>query len=158
MRLLSKSDPSENHGRFSGRMWRWKECSPKARLAPILLVLHMYPTVSFAQVAPPKPTGPEGGPQLTELHSATPPLTKFEARRIRHRCQDQAGGSSSNRDVHLRHCFEMHVAARRLWSQCKHKFATVNLHGREKDEAIRRCVLEALDSSKKGQPIEPPRR
>jgi hypothetical protein len=79
-----------------------------------------------------------------------PPLSKFEARRIRHRCRDEAPDSAQSKE--LRHCFEMHVAARRLWGDCKRKAQLGELHGHERDEAVKQCVTEKLASSRQGRP------
>jgi hypothetical protein len=53
-----------------------------------------------------------------------------------------------NAHKELRHCFKMHVAARRLWGECKRKPQIANLHGHEKDEAVKRCAFEKLGASK----------
>ncbi|HEY8125449.1 MAG TPA: hypothetical protein VIF88_08540 [Methylocystis sp.] len=87
--------------------------------------------------------------QVSGFQFAAPVLSKFEARRIRHRCRDQVG-KAMNKE--LRHCFEMHVIARRLAAECRHKAQTANLHGRDKDEAVKHCLAEKLGS---GTPKEP---
>lgn len=87
--------------------------------------------------------------QADRLQSA-PSLSKFEARRIRRRCRDQVADSNASKE--LRHCFELHIAARRLWGECKREPKIASLRGREKEEAIRRCVLEKRASGKRSQP------
>jgi hypothetical protein len=83
------------------------------------------------------------------LSPSAPFLSKFEARRIRHKCRDQIWAAPAGKD--LRHCFEMHIAARRLWSECK-KTQPEALHGRARDEAVQRCVMEKSASSKQSRP------
>lgn len=87
--------------------------------------------------------------QVSGFQSPAPVLSKFEARRIRHRCRDQVG-KAMNRQ--LRHCFEMHVAARRLGAECRHKAQAANLHGRDKDEAVKRCIAEKLGNATPKEP------
>ncbi|HEY8161100.1 MAG TPA: hypothetical protein VIF34_02345 [Methylocystis sp.] len=102
----------------------------------------------FAQAAESVPD--QTGSVPTGTSQSARSLSKFEARRIRRRCRDQVGNSDGSKE--LRHCFEMHVAARRLSGECKRKAQTANLHGREKDEAVRRCVTERLQQQQSKQP------
>jgi hypothetical protein len=90
-----------------------------------------------------------GTKQVSGFQSPAPVLSKFEARRIRHRCRDQVG-KAMNKE--LRHCFEMHVAARRLGAECRHKAQTANLHGRDKDEAVKHCITEKLGNATPKEP------
>lgn len=108
-------------------------------------ILTFYSSAGLCQTdqsAPDQRTKPASGP--------LPTLSKFEARRIRHRCRDLVGGGATGKE--LRHCFEMNVAARRLWGECKRKAQSGNLHGREKEEAVKRCITEKLGSAKPKEP------
>lgn len=89
------------------------------------------------------------GDAQADRQQAGPSLSKFEARRIRRHCRDQVADSNASKE--LRHCFELHIAARRLWGECKREPKMASLRGREKEEAIRRCVLEKRASGKRGQ-------
>lgn len=90
------------------------------------------------------------GDVQADRQQSGPSLSKFEARRIHRRCRDQVADSSASKE--LRHCFELHIAARRLWGECKREPKIGILRGREKEDAIRRCVLEKRGSGKRGQP------
>jgi len=138
------------HGEFSARSWRPKagRAARAYLLAVFALAFDVHSSVAASQMEQLAADRERGAP-TAGAQSPPPVLSKFEARRIRHRCQDQAGASTGRE---LRHCFELHVAARRFWSECKRKSQVVNLRGREKEEAIRRCVIEKLGDGRRSQP------
>jgi hypothetical protein len=115
----------------------------------LTLAVDFHPGVVIAQTRDNshRATVRGGNSQPGDGQLATSALSKFEARRIRHRCLDE---SASKKEPLLRHCFEMHVAARRLWGECKRKPQMASFSGKEKEEAIRRCVLERLGGGKRG--------
>jgi hypothetical protein len=90
--------------------------------------------------------------QIVAAPVATRPLTKFEARHIRQRCLDRAnatGAQGANKASALKHCYQMHISARRLWGDCKRALRGGNAEGRAKDEAIKACVVEKLRQDEK---------
>lgn len=122
-------------------------CGARARFLPVFAVAFCAQLdgafAQAAQVAAEQAAGVQTG-----LSQPGRSVSKFEARRIRHRCRDQTN-SSGNKE--LRRCFEMQVAVRRLWGECKRSTQIVKLRGHEKDEAVRRCVMEKLQQ----QPSKP---
>lgn len=121
----------------------------RAHLLAILIFALGAPQTSAALPQPDKVRTDRAGDVQADKQPSAPSLSKFEARRIRRRCRDQV---ASNASKDLRHCFELHIAVRRLWGECKREAKIASLRGREKDEAIRRCVLEKRASGKRSQP------
>ncbi len=88
------------------------------------------------------PQGKYLGLQLTDAQPGGP-LSKFEARRIRHRCQDRANASGEpDRATALKHCYQLNIAARRFLSECKRSFGGKS-DARSREE-IRECVADKL--------------
>jgi hypothetical protein len=132
-----------NRGGFT--MKTWQEITAHSAQAAFVLALLAWPRAGLAQT---QQIAAHNGGSQTGASQPTPFLSKFEARRIRHRCRDTVADPKADREFH--HCFEMHIAARRLWGECKQKAKISSLHGREKDESIRRCVIEKLAAKKGG--------
>lgn len=123
-------------------------CTPACLLAAFIFTV-FAPQTSAALPQIEQARAERVGDVQADRPQSGPALSKFEARRIRRRCRDQVADSTASKE--LRHCFELHIAARRLWGECKREPKIASLRGREKEEAIRRCVLEKRGSGKRGQ-------
>jgi hypothetical protein len=74
-------------------------------------------------------------------------LSKFEARRIRHSCHDEAsraGLANAAKSAALTNCVNTRFAARRAWNECKRKFGVKGGDKKTREEAIRACAAERL--------------
>ena len=135
-----------DRGGLAEKSWRFKTSA--CLLVIFTLVFLARPNQAFSQVQQ------ISAEQVSGIHiGALQPetsLSKFEARRIRHRCRDQVADPNAGKE--LNHCFEMHIAARRLFSECKRKTKVSNLSGHEREEAVRRCVIEKGGESKQSHP------
>lgn len=144
--LLCAKTSRPKRGGFTKKSWRMKPlCGTPARLLLILAVAFCAQLdgafAQTAQIATEQAAGAQAGVQMG-LSQPGRSVSKFEARRIRRRCRDQVGNSAGSKE--LRHCFEVQVAVRRLWGECKRSAQIAKLRGHEKDEAVRRCAAEKL--------------
>ncbi len=105
-------------------------------LASLLAMLLASPFASAA---------PAGGQNESELQVAgtaagSENMSKFEARRIRQRCQDRASGQQErDKAAALKSCFQAQLTVRRIWKECKR-----NLGDHAKEEALKACVAEKV--------------
>jgi hypothetical protein len=75
-------------------------------------------------------------------------LSKFETRRIRHTCRDEANKSvtPAGRKDFMSHCLSEHFSARRFTRECKSAAELKSLDKSARDEFLRACVAEKLKS------------
>jgi hypothetical protein len=139
--LVDRESRQPKHGGFKKNAWRLSSSCLALTLVALAFSLKPWAACAQREQAVPEYVADS----QASAYQSPPSLSKFEARRIRHRCRDQVTDPSAHKE--LRHCFEMHVAARRHWSECKRKPQIVNLHGHEKEEAVRHCALEKLGAS-----------
>jgi hypothetical protein len=130
----------------SAKKFCWSNSpSPAGKILIFAGIFLAQPSAVYSQ-SQQNPSKPVVNSTMGALPSASP-LSKFEARRIRHRCRDLVPEAAANKD--FRHCFEMHIAARRLWGECKRKVEVANLSRSDKNDAIKQCVMDSLGSNKK---------
>ncbi len=76
-----------------------------------------------------------------------PRVSKFEARRIRHACRDEAaakpGTQASPKNV-MAHCFQMHVLARRVAKECKNTAEFKGQNGSAREAFMQNCLSEKM--------------
>ena len=144
--------PSSRGLNKGGSLSRGKRFKSFSQTAPnCVAVVSIISALSCSPAASQSPQGlrveTTHANDLGPVKAQSPPraLSKFEARRIRHRCQDEtniSGAQGANHTAALVHCFKMHVAAKRFWDECQRMLRRGSLDGRAKEDAIRACVTE----------------
>jgi hypothetical protein len=74
-------------------------------------------------------------------------VSKFEARRMRHACRDQAqrsGVGANGRSAFVSACVRLHIVARHFWGECKRLAAGRGLDKTAAEDFTRACVSEKM--------------
>jgi hypothetical protein len=117
-------------------------------LAAGVLVIAVMTACGPARAQAARDTNPENAQKAAQGGEKTgAPLSKFEARRIRHSCHDEAsraGLGNAAKTAALTNCVNTRFAARRAWNECKRKFGVKGGDKKTREEAIRACAAERL--------------
>jgi len=116
-------------------------------VSAIAFTLNGYPALSQGREAPPVEKSEPTVQQRTGLEGSARSLSKFEARRIRHRCQDQANASGAqgvNKTLVSRHCFRTQIEVRLLAAKCRRLLRDANADKATKQEMIKGCIRDNL--------------
>jgi hypothetical protein len=130
----------------------WDHASPRFGSLPLLLLstaLAFAPVAerdALAQAPHASPVvGTDPAPRTAPSSKATGGLSKFEARRMRHACQERAnekGLRGQDRDTFLGRCFFGRAATRGIRRDCRKQGQAKGLDRTTLREFVRECVRE----------------